>query len=67
MTPPRFAPSPGPATLLPFNRILAVGGFRCNVQQTSGVSCLSESSGKGFTFSEDGFTAVYTNVPPTAP
>lgn len=67
LTPPQFALSPGPATQLPFNRILAVGGFRCNVQQTSGVSCLSESSGKGFTFSEDGFTAVYTDVPPTAP
>ncbi len=58
---------PGPATELPFNRILAVGGFRCNVQEASGISCLSELSGKGFTFSAEGFDNIYTDVPADAP
>ena len=58
--------SPGPANSLQFNRILAAAGFRCNVQE-SGVSCLSESSGKGFTFSAEGFTPQYTDVPAGAP
>ena len=52
---------------LAFNRILAVAGFRCNVQEATGISCLSELSGKGFTFSADGFTTVYTDVPADAP
>ena len=52
---------------LPFNRILAVAGFRCNVQEATGISCLSELSGKGFTFSADGFTTAYTDVPADAP
>lgn len=51
---------------LQFNRILAAAGFRCNVQE-AGVSCLSETSGKGFTFSGDGFAPQYTDVPATAP
>jgi hypothetical protein len=63
---PEFAPDPGPANELPFNRILAAAGFRCNVQEV-GVSCLSERSGKGFTFSADGFAPQYTDVPPGAP
>nr|ABP45814.1 conserved hypothetical protein [Mycolicibacterium gilvum PYR-GCK] len=67
MTPPGFALTPGPAAELPFNRILAVGGFRCNVQQASGISCLSEAGGGGFTFSAEGFTTAYTDVPPGAP
>ena len=46
-----------------FNKILAVAGFRCNVQEQHGVSCLSELSGKGFTFSADGFVPQYTDVP----
>ncbi|MDG4666859.1 hypothetical protein [Mycobacterium sp. 236(2023)] len=64
---PGFALEPGPATELPFNRILAVGGFRCNIQEASGISCLSELSGKGFTFSAEGFITSYTDVPADAP
>jgi len=63
---PEFALDPGPAKDLPFNRILAAAGFRCNVQET-GVSCLSELSGKGFTFSADAFVPQYTDVPAGAP
>jgi hypothetical protein len=63
---PEFWLDPGPAKALQFNRILAAAGFRCNVQE-SGVSCQSESSGKGFTFSADGFTRQYTDVPAGAP
>lgn len=58
---PEFWLVPGPAKALQFNRILAAAGFRCNVQET-GVSCQSEASGKGFTFSADGFTPHYTDV-----
>nr|WP_159229965.1 hypothetical protein [Mycolicibacterium vanbaalenii] len=64
---PQFGLDPGPAVVLPFNRILAVAGFRCNVQESSGISCLSELSGKGFTFSADGYTMTYTDVPADAP
>jgi hypothetical protein len=59
---PEFWLQPGRANSLQFNRILAAAGFRCNVQE-SGVSCLSETSGKGFTFSAEGFTPRYTDVP----
>lgn len=52
-----------PSATLPFGKVLQVAGFRCNVQEATGVSCGSESSGKGFTFSADGYTAVYTDVP----
>ncbi len=62
-----FSLDPGPAKVLPFNRILAAAGFRCNVQEDTGVSCLSEFSGKGFTFSPDGFAPKYTDVPVAAP
>jgi hypothetical protein len=31
------------------------------------VSCQSEASGKGFTFSADGYTPQYTDVPANAP
>lgn len=51
------------AKALPFGKELAVAGFRCNVQEESGVSCLRELSGKGFTFSADGYTLQYTAVP----
>jgi hypothetical protein len=64
---PEFWLQPGPAKALQFNKILAAAGFRCNVQESSGVSCLSETSGKGFTFSAEGFTPQYTDVPPGAP
>jgi hypothetical protein len=63
---PEFWLQQGRANSLEFNRILAAAGFRCNVQE-SGVSCLSETSGNGFTFSADGFTPRYTDVPAAAP
>ena len=53
--------------MLPFNRILAVAGFRCNVQESSGISCLSETSGAGFTFSAEEYATSYVDVPPDAP
>jgi hypothetical protein len=61
-----FTLVPGPANTLQFNKILAAAGFRCNVQE-AGVSCLSESTGSGFTFSADGFTLQYTDVPASPP
>ena len=63
---PEFWLVPGPAKVLQFNRILAAAGFRCNVQE-SGVSCQSETSGKGFTFSAEGYAPQYTDVPANAP
>jgi hypothetical protein len=62
---PQFAATSDSAKVLQFNKILAAAGFRCNVQE-SGVSCLSESSGKGFTFSSDGYMPQYTDVPTDA-
>jgi hypothetical protein len=59
---PEFALDSGPAKVLEFNRILAAAGFRCNVQE-SGVSCLSELTGKGFTFSAEGYTLQYADLP----
>jgi hypothetical protein len=64
---PEFWLDPGPAKALHFNRILAAAGFRCNVQEESGVSCQSETSGKGFTFSAEGYTPQYIDVPADAP
>ena len=61
-----FTP-PDPAVVLPFNRTLVVARFRCNIQEEAGVSCLSEESGKGFTFSADGYVPQYTEVPLDAP
>jgi hypothetical protein len=64
---PDFTPEDAaPAKVLPFNRTLAAAGFRCNVQE-SGVSCMSEATGKGFTFSDDGVVPRYTDVPADAP
>jgi hypothetical protein len=63
---PEFSLDTGPAKTLQFNRILAAAGFRCNVQE-SGVSCLSEFSGKGFSFSTEGYKPQYTDVPHNAP
>jgi hypothetical protein len=60
-------PPPTAATVLPFNRTLVVARFRCNVQEATGVSCLSEESGAGFTFSADGFIPQYSEVPLDAP
>jgi len=64
---PEFALDPGPAEVLPFNRILAAAGFRCNVQEATGVSCMSEVSNQGFTFSTEGLVQQYTDVPVEAP
>lgn len=60
-----FKLQPGPAATLPFGTVLAVAGFRCNVQEASGVSCGSEASGRGFTFATDGYSSAYTDVPPS--
>lgn len=64
---PGVALEPGPANKLPFNRILVVAGFACNIQESAGISCKSELSGKGFTFSADGYAPRYTDVPVGAP
>jgi hypothetical protein len=64
---PGLSLSPGPATVLPFNRTLIAARFRCNIQEATGLSCLSEQSGNGFTFNEDGFAPQYTEVPVDAP
>lgn len=58
---PEFAESA--AAVLPFGKVLAVAGFRCNVQEQSGVSCVRELTGRGFTFSAEGYTLNYTDVP----
>ncbi|NTY63649.1 hypothetical protein [Mycolicibacterium sphagni] len=55
-------PSGTPKTL-PFNKILAAAGFRCNTQQEIGISCVSEQTGKGFTFSNTRVSWQYTDVP----
>jgi hypothetical protein len=64
---PVFTLSPGPAKALPFNRTLIAARFRCNIQEATGLSCLSEQSGNGFTFNADGFQPQYTEVPVDAP
>ena len=61
--PPGYSLVPGPAAILPFNKVLTVAGFRCNVQEATGISCLSERTGKGFTFSTDGYTLQYSDLP----
>jgi len=66
LQPSEFSPVPGPAKVLEFNRVLDAAGFRCNVQD-AGVSCLSELTVKGFTFSPDGYTLQYNDVPDNAP
>ncbi|MGW0158948.1 hypothetical protein ACWDUN_06450 [Mycobacterium sp. NPDC003323] len=58
-----YTVTPGPPVTLPFGQVLMVAGFRCNVQEATGISCGSETSAKGFTFSADGYTPVYTDVP----
>lgn len=60
---PGYALVPGPAVVLPFGKLLIVAGFRCNVQEETGISCASELTGKGFTFSADDYTFQYTNLP----
>lgn len=60
---PGYSLVPGPAAVLPFGKVLIVAGFRCNVQEASGISCASELTGKGFTFSADGYSFQYTDLP----
>jgi hypothetical protein len=60
---PGYSLVPGPAKVLPFDKVLIAAGFRCNVQEATGISCASEFTGKGFTFSVDGFTPQYTDLP----
>jgi hypothetical protein len=59
-------PPPDAVNVLPFDRTLIVARFRCNIQEETGVACLSEESGHGFTFSADGFLPQYSEVPPDA-
>jgi hypothetical protein len=59
---PGFALASGKPLVLDFNKTLAAAGFRCNVQQSAGVSCQNETTHKGFTFSGDGFVLHYTPV-----
>jgi hypothetical protein len=66
LQPGEFSPVRGPAKALTFNRVLDAAAFRCNVSEV-GVSCLSEATVKGFTFSPDGYTLQYTDVPDNAP
>ncbi|WP_026357202.1 hypothetical protein [Mycobacterium sp. 141] len=61
LTEPEF--SVDNAKTLPFGKVLAVAGFRCNVQESSGISCVRELTGKGFTFSGETFTPQYTDIP----
>lgn len=63
LDPPGYSLVPGPAVVLPFGKVLIVSGFRCNVQEATGISCASEVSGNGFTFSADAFTFQYTDLP----
>ena len=60
---PGYSLVPGPAVVLPFDKVLIASGFRCNVQEATGISCASEFTGNGFTFSADGFTTAYTDLP----
>jgi hypothetical protein len=59
---PGLSVTSGKAVVLDFKQTLAAAGFRCSVQE-AGVSCLSEGTHKGFTFSATGFTPQYTPVP----
>lgn len=58
-----YLPPSGTPKVLEFNKILAAAAFQCNVQEEVGVSCLSELSEKGFTFSADAFSLAYTKLP----
>lgn len=60
----RFKSPNGPSKVVPYNMILAAAGFHCNVQQKVGVSCISEETNNGFTFSNDGASWQYTDIPP---
>ena len=59
---PGFSVMTGKALVLDFTKTLAAAGFRCNVQE-AGVSCLSEATKNGFTFSSSSYSPRYTPVP----
>lgn len=67
VTGPAFARPDGTPVVLPFNRVLSVAGFRCNVQEESGVACMSDETTRGFTFSPEAFEWDYVDVPADAP
>lgn len=58
-----FKPPTGTAKTLPYNKILAAAGFRCNISEQAGVSCLSEEAENGFTFAADKVSWQYTDLP----
>jgi hypothetical protein len=58
-----FTPPTGAAKTLPFDKVLAAAGFRCNVGQEAGISCVSDHTDKGFTFTTSGAGWQYTDVP----
>lgn len=58
-----FKPPTGTAKTLPYNKVLAAAGFRCNVSEQVGVSCFSEEAEHGFTFAADKVSWQYTDVP----
>ncbi len=49
-----FRQTPDGAKVLPYNTSLSADGFTCTARD-SGVSCRDDASGKGFTFSTEGF------------
>ena len=51
----------GVTPVLEYGRTLSADGFSCNVQKT-GVSCRSDSSNHGFTFSTDGYRYEYVEA-----
>lgn len=66
LRPGELSPGSGTAKALPFNEVLDAAGFRCNAQASAGMSCASDVTAKGFTFSRDGYTLRYTDVPDNA-
>jgi len=58
-----FKPPTGTAKTVPFDKILAAAGFRCNVRKEAGIACVSDETGNGFTFSTSGAVWRYTDLP----
>lgn len=50
-----------PTTTLPYGVTLSADQFDCNVQE-GGTSCKDQTTGKGFTFSDVGYSWTYTPV-----
>lgn len=51
----------GTTPVLPYGQTLSTDGFSCNVQET-GVSCRSDTSTRGFSFSTHGFDYRYVEA-----